>query len=162
MEEKVIQAKQGAVCVLGITNMCLFKIFGGFLPFLYLAAGVMLFDLVSRIYAVGMREDEKVEKDKVMKGFGKKVGLILLIILALCIDQGLKLILQLLGLKIVSLIVITAFTMAWIFIRETISIADNLAYGGVDIPPFVIKALTKTKDTLDNAADQMVNGGDKQ
>lgn len=161
MEDKVIQVKQSAVYGLGFLNMMLFKIFGGFLPLLYLSAAVMLFDLISRIYAVGMRDDEKVESSKIMKGFGKKFGLLLLIILALFIDQGIKLILELLGLRITSLVAVTAFTMAWIFTREAISIAENLAYAGVNIPPFIIKALTTTREKIDSAADDLVNGGGK-
>lgn len=158
MQENIFELKQGIVGVLGVVNIFLVGLFGDFLPFLLLSAGVMLFDLVSRIYAAAMRDDEEVKSKEIMKGFGKKFGLLMLIILSLFVDYGLKLILELLGVQIVTSIVITGFTIAWIFIREAISIAENLQHAGVPLPTFILKALNSAKDKVDTVGDSIVGG----
>lgn len=161
MQEKIFELKQGIIGCLGIVNIFLVGLFGDFLPFLLLSAGVMLFDLISRIYAAAMREDEEVQSEEIMRGFGKKFGLIMLIVLSLFVDYGLKLILDLLGIQVVTSIIITGFTIAWIFIREAISIAENLQHAGVPLPNFIIKALNSAKDKVDNVGDSII-GGDTQ
>lgn len=161
MKENIFELKQGLVGIFGAVNIFLVGLFGDFLPFLYVSAGIMFFDLITRIYAAAMRDDEKVESEEIMRGFGKKCGLLMLIILSLFVDYGLKLILDLLGIQILTVIVVTGFTIAWIYLREAISIAENLQHAGVDLPNFIIKALNAAKDKVDHVGDSIV-GGDTQ
>lgn len=161
MKESVLDnVKMYVVGVIGFVNMTLVSLFGDFLPFLWVVLGMMVFDLVSRIYAAAVRKDESVKSKKVWEGIHNKLGMVMLIALCLFIDCGLKMVLELLGIQVVTIIATTAFCMAWIFVREAISIAENLNHGGVKVPAFIIKALTSAKDKIDNAGDSLT-GGDK-
>ena len=80
---------------LGLTNAILVSFFGVFTPLLYTVLLLMFFDLISRMYAAGMRSDEKIESKKVISGLGSKFGMIMLIILGLIIDSGLSMVFKL-------------------------------------------------------------------
>lgn len=135
--------------------------FGVFTPLLVLTLIAMFSDLVTRIYAAGSSETEKVESKKVMLGIYRKLGMCMLIFLTLILDSGLVLIADTLGINVATKIIFTAFTLAWIFVRELISNLENLALAGIELPNFVVKALNIAKDKIDSAADLNVQGGDK-
>lgn len=157
MKDKV---KLWAVTGAGVVNALVVNVFGVFTPLLYVVLGLMLFDLGSRMYAAAMREDEKVESKKVFKGFGSKFGMIMLIFLSVLIDYGLGIVIELvLGLagieSPISIIAVMPFTLAWIFIREATSICENLVHAGVNVPRFIISALTVTNVAVDKVDDMM-------
>ncbi|QEH68230.1 phage holin family protein [Cellulosilyticum sp. WCF-2] len=135
--------------------------FGVFTPLLVLTLVAMFCDLVTRIYAAGSSETEKVESKKVMLGIYRKLGMCMLIILTLILDSGLVLIADTLGINVATKIIFTAFTLAWIFVRELISNLENLALAGIDLPKFIVKALNIARDKIDSAADLNVQGGNK-
>lgn len=135
--------------------------FGVFTPLLVLTLLAMFCDLVTRIYAAGSSETEKVESKKVMLGIYRKLGMCMLIFLTLILDSGLVLIANTLGINVATKIIFTAFTLAWIFVRELISNLENLVLAGIEPPKFVVKALNIAKDKIDSAADLNVQGGDK-
>ena len=134
--------------------------FGVFTPLLLLTVVAMFSDLITRVYAAGMSENEKVESKKVMKGIGRKLGMCMLICLTLILDAGLALIANTLNIQVATKIIFTAFTLAWIFVRELISNLENLALAGIELPKFIVKALNLAKDKIDNTADSNI-GGDK-
>lgn len=136
--------------------------FGVFTPLLVLTVLAMFSDLITRIYAAGMSETEKVESKKVMKGIGRKLGMCMLICLTLILDAGLMLIAETLGINVATKIIFTAFTLAWIFVRELISNLENLALAGIELPKFIVKALNLAKDKIDNTADLNVGGGEDE
>lgn len=143
---------------LGLTNAVLVSFFGAFTPLLYTVLLLMFFDLISRMYAAGMRTDEKIESKKVISGLGSKLGMIMLIILGLIMDSGLsmifKLVLSLVNVSVpISVIAVMPFILAWIFVRESTSIAENLQHAGIKIPPFIIKALNVTNGAIDKAGE---------
>ena len=134
-------------------------LFGVFTPLLVLTVVAMFSDLITRVYAAAMSNTEKVESKKVMQGIYKKLGMCMLICLTLILDAGLMLITDTLGVHIATEIVFTAFTLAWIFVRELISNLENLALAEIELPKFIIKALNLAKDKVDSVADTNVGGG---
>lgn len=140
--------------VLGGIYIWLTAYFGVFTPLLILTVGAMLCDLCTRIYAAASSETERVESKKVMQGIYKKLGMCMLIVLTFMLDAGLALIASTLGINVATKIIFTGFTLAWIFVRELISNLENLALAGVDLPPFVVKALNLAKDKIDQVAEQ--------
>lgn len=133
--------------------------FGVFTPLLLLTVVAMFSDLITRVYAAGMSENEKVESKKVMKGIGRKLGMCMLICLTLILDAGLVLIANTLNIQVATKIIFTAFTLAWIFVRELISNLENLALAGIELPKFIVKALNLAKDKIDNTADSNIGVG---
>ena len=155
-------AKNYIIASLGVINAVLVSFFGVFTPLLYTVLGLMFFDLISRMYAASMRDDEKVESKKVISGLGSKFGMIMLIVLGLIIDTGLsmvfKLVLSLVDITVpISIIAVMPFTLAWIFVREATSICENLQHAGVKVPTFIIKALSVTNGAIDKAGE-MIGG----
>lgn len=135
--------------------------FGVFTPLLVLTLSAMFCDLVTRIYAAGSSETEKVESKKVMLGIYRKLGMCMLIVLTLILDSGLSLIASTLGINVATKIIFTAFTLAWIFVRELISNLENLALAGIELPKFVVQALNMAKEKIDSAADLNIGESDK-
>lgn len=134
--------------------------FGVFTPLLVLTVLAMFSDLITRVYAACASDVEKVESKKVMKGIYKKLGMCMLICLTLILDSGLMLIAETLGINVTTKIIFTAFTLAWIFVRELISNLENLALAGIELPKFVVKALNLAKEKVDSVADSNI-GGDR-
>lgn len=135
-------------------------LFGVFTPLLILTLLTMFADLITRIYAAAVTPNEKVESKKVMQGIYKKLGMCMLICLTLILDAGLMIVAKTLGIHIATEIVFTAFTLAWIFVRELISNIENLALAGIELPKFIIKALNLAKEKVDSVADSNI-GGDR-
>ena len=77
-------------------------------------------------------------------------------------DAGLRLITETLGINVATKIIFTAFTLAWVFVRELISNLENLALAGIELPKFIVKALNLAKDKIDNTADLNVGGGEDE
>lgn len=160
MGEKLNEIKITIVGVIAIIYAFLVNIFGAFAPLLIITLVVMFVDLITRIYAARVRPDEKVESKKVLEGIYKKIGMCMLIILALLVDYALIIIANTIGINIVSKIMVTALALAWILVRELISNIENLQHGGVEIPTFIVKILGIAKDKIDNAGDAIIGGGD--
>lgn len=146
------------ICGIAAVNMFLTTYVGVFIPLLYLTVLLMVFDLITRVYAASVREDDEVKSKKVLTGIKRKLGMGFLIILSLLLDFGLIQIADTLGITVSSKIIFTALTLARIFVRELISNLENLQYAGIDLPPFVTKALDVAKDKVDQAGDAMVEG----
>jgi phage-related holin len=118
----------------------------------------MFADLITRIYAARVRPDEKVESKLVIKGIYKKLGMCMLIVLALLLDKALLILADVIGISVISKIMVTALVMAWLLVRELISNAENLQHAGIELPSFLIKILGIAKDKIDNAGDAIVGG----
>lgn len=162
MGDKINEIKVATVGVIAVIYAFLANIFGAFTPLLIIAVGAMFADLITRVYAASVRDDEKPESKLVMKGIYKKIGLCMLIVLALMVDKALLIIAQALGINIISKIMFTALVMAWLLVRELISNAENLQHGGVELPAFLVKALGIAKDKIDSTAGAIVDQeGDK-
>jgi len=154
--------KQECIVVATTINLVVMNCFGVFTPLLYLVLILMVMDLVTRLYAAGIRVDEKVESRKMLKGLYRKLGLCLLIILSLILDLGLKEITKTLGLNITVKILFTALTLAWLFVRELISNLENLQWAGIELPVFILKAMTVTKERVDKIGESMLVIEDKK
>ena len=164
MENKFLEIKTALIGVLAIVYAFITSLFGVFTPLLIITVGTMFADLCTRIYAASAREDEEVESKLVMKGIYKKIGLCMLIVLALMVDTALLFLADLIGVNIVSKIMVTALVMAWLLVRELISNAENLQHAGIELPSFFIKILGIAKNKIDEAGDTMVGvkDGDEQ
>lgn len=160
MENKFLEIKTALIGVLAVIYAFLANIFGIFTPLLIITLGAMLADLITRIYAAKKRTDEKVESKKVMDGIYKKIGMCMLIALALLVDVTLSILAVIIGINIVSKIMVTALVMAWILIREIISNAENLQHAGIELPSFLVKILGIAKDKIDGAGEAIVGGDD--
>lgn len=147
--------------VFTITNIFLTGYFGAFTPLLWVVLGLMVFDLVTRVYAAAVRPDERAESKKVLQGIYRKLGMCFLIVLSLVLDFGLQQISVSLGITIVSKVIFTALTLAWIFVRELISNLENLQWAGVELPKFIVKALNLAKDKVDQVGETIVNSTDE-
>lgn len=149
--------KQTILYSLGLVNMALVSFFGAFTPLLWLVLGAMIFDLISRMYAAGIRDDEKIESKKVFHGIYSKLGMVMLVILSLVMDAGITIILSLIlglaGIASPKIIAVMPFCLAWIFIRECTSIVENLQHAGIKIPSFITKALSITNTAIDKVND---------
>lgn len=160
MEEKFNEIKITIVGVIAVIYAFLVNIFGAFTPLLIITLVSMFADLITRMYAAASRSDEKIESKLVLKGIYKKIGMCMLIVLALMVDKSLLLLAAILNINIVSKIFVTALVMAYILVRELISNVENLQHGGVEIPSFLLKILGLAKDKIDTAGDSIVGKGD--
>jgi phage-related holin len=158
MGEKVNEIKAGLVGVIAVIYAFIANIFGAFTPLLIITLGAMFADLITRIYAARVRPDEEVESKLVIKGIYKKLGMCMLIILALILDKALLILADVIGISVISKIMVTALVMAWLLVRELISNAENLQHAGIELPVFLIKILGIAKDKIDNAGDAIVGG----
>ncbi|MDA3732023.1 phage holin family protein [Niameybacter massiliensis] len=153
--------KSKVVVLFTAFNMLLTNFFGIFTPLLYVVAGLMIADLFTRAYAAGAREDEKVQSKLVIKGIYRKLGMVMLILLSLLLDYGLIQIANTLGIMVATKVIFTALTLAWIFVRELISNLENLSHAGMDLPPFIVKALNIAKDKVDSMGNAVIGGESK-
>lgn len=144
-----------AAC-LTIFNVIMTQCFGKVTALFWMVMGLMGMDLVTRIYAAGVRADERIESRKIMKGLYHKMGLCLFIMLSLILDLGLKEMTQLLGIQVMGKIIFTNVTLAWIFVRELISNLENLQRAGIEMPLFMMKALNKTQDKVETIGESMI------
>lgn len=158
MGEKVNEIKAGLVGVIAVIYAFIANIFGAFTPLLIITLGAMFADLITRIYAARVRPDEEVESKLVIKGIYKKLGMCMLIILALILDKALLILADVIGISVISKIMVTALVMAWLLVRELISNAENLQHAGIELPSFLIKILGIAMDKIDNAGDAIVGG----
>lgn len=148
--------KQTAIKVVMVMNLVVINWFGVFAPLLYLVLMLMVLDLVTRVYAASVRADERPESRKIIKGLYRKLGLCLLIMLSLILDLGLKEMAYHLGIQITTKIIFTALTLAWLFVREIVSNLENLQRAGVELPKFLIKAITVTQEKVEEMGDSIL------
>lgn len=158
MGEKINEIKAGLVGVIAVIYAFIANIFGAFTPLLIITLGAMFTDLITRIYAARVRPDEEVESKLVIKGIYKKLGMCMLIILALILDKALLILADVIGISVISKIMVTALVMAWLLVRELISNAENLQHAGIELPSFLVKILGIAKDKIDGAGDAIVGG----
>lgn len=151
------KVKGWLIGVFTVINLFLTDYFGVFTPLLWAVLGLMCFDLITRVYAAAVRPDERAESKKVLQGIYRKLGMCFLIVLSLVLDFGLQQISVSLGITIVSKVIFTALTLAWIFVRELISNLENLQWAGVELPKFIVKALNLAKDKVDQVGETIVN-----
>lgn len=152
------RAKEEMIGIATVINLLVMNVFGVFTPLVYMVLVLMLMDLVTRVYAASVRRDERAESRKVLQGLYRKLGLCFLIILSLILDSGLKEIAINLGINICAKIMFTAFTLAWLFIRELISNLENLQWAGIELPNFIVKAITLTEEKVNRVGESvMVN-----
>jgi phage-related holin len=157
MGEKFNEIKITIVGVIAVLYAFLVNIFGAFAPLLIITLVSMFVDLITRMYAAASREDEKIESRLVLKGIYKKIGMCMLIVLALMVDKALLIITQALNINIISKVIFTALVMAWLLVRELISNLENLQHAGIELPAFLVKALGIAKDKIDSTANAIVD-----
>jgi toxin secretion/phage lysis holin len=138
-------------------NIFLGGYFGVFTPLLWIVIVLMVLDLITRIYAAAVRTDDKPESKKVLVGVYRKLGMCFLIVLSMLLDFGLLQLAETLGITVVTKIIFTALTLAWIFVRELISNLENLQYAGVELPSFILSALDTAKDKVDQMSNAVMS-----
>lgn len=156
MEYNFNEIRVTIVGVIAVIYAFIVNIFGVFTPLLIITLGAMFADLITRIYAARVRIDEQVESKLVIKGIYKKLGMCMLIVLALLLDKALFILADVIGINIVSKIMVTALVMAWLLVRELISNAENLQHAGIELPSFLLKILGIAKDKIDGTGEAII------
>lgn len=155
------KGKMEAVGLFTMFNMICTNYFGSMAPLLYIVIILMGMDLITRGYAAASRTDERLQSKKVIAGLYKKLGLCFLIVLSLILDFGVKELSESLGITIATKIIFTNLTLAWLFVRELISNLENLQWAGVELPTFIVSALSLAKEKVDSMGDMIVNDSSK-
>ena len=144
------------IMAMGIAvNMICVNLFGKMTPLLYMVLGLMGLDLMTHIYGASISNQMGVESKKIAKGLYQKIGLCFLILLSLILDYGVKFLGDLLNLKWYRQILFTNLTLGWLFTRELISNLENLQMAGIELPNFILKALNKTKEEVENKGEDI-------
>lgn len=147
--------KSHCILLMASIDMIVTHYLGKMTPLLYSVVALMGIDLITRIYAASIQENERVESRKILQGLYRKLGLCLLIILSLILDSGMTLMADLLELPFSNKIIFTHLTLAWLFIRELISNLENLKDAGIELPEFIIRALRKTKEQVEQKGEEI-------
>lgn len=153
MYEKSIMEK-GIITILGtwISNK-----FGLLLPSLGLLIFLMAIDYISGMLAA-KKEALEYKNDssygwsskKSILGIYKKVGYMLTIVVAICIDYLIFKFAKEIGLKYDSNTFFGLLVTIWFIINEIISILENIGRMGTVLPDFLKNVLAELKDDINN------------
>lgn len=146
--------EKGILSVLGawISNKL-----GILLPALGLLILLMIIDYVSGMLAAKKEALENPDSSqygwsskKSILGIYKKLGYMLTILVAVCIDYLIFMFAKEIGLKFGSNTIFGLLVLIWFVINEIISILENIGRMGTKLPEFLNKVLAEMKNDLDN------------
>lgn len=153
--------KYAVISITGVLNILMVNLFNGYQSLFYFVVLLMVLDLVTRCYAASIRKDEKIEDEKFIFGLKKKLGLVLLIGLSIIIDAGINLVgnvfEEYLNIALPHITAAIPLVLAWLFIKESSSIINNLVHGGVNVPGFLVKMVTSAEESIDNVQEKRNN-----
>lgn len=87
-------------------------------------------------------------------GFVKKVGLALLIAAGIMVDWVIRIAADRMGVNTGAFCLFGLLVAVWIVVNECISIIENIARMGVEVPPFLEKIVKKLKATTEKKGDE--------
>lgn len=146
--------EKGILSVLGawISNKL-----GILLPALGLLILLMIIDYVSGMLAAKKEALENPDSSqygwsskKSILGIYKKLGYMLTILVAVCIDYLIFMFAKEIGLEFGSNTIFGLLVSIWFVINEIISILENIGRMGTKLPEFLNKVLAEMKNDLDN------------
>lgn len=147
------------VLVVTMINLILTHYFGERTILVYMVVALMGLDVITHLYAhsIGRKDGRKEVIRDLMRILYIKIGMILFILLSLILEIGLKIIIQLVGIKIMDKMILTNLTLAWLFVREMMSNLENLKKAGVEMPSFILQILSRVKVKVDDLTLLEVN-----
>lgn len=130
---------------------------GILLPALELLVLLMIIDYISGMLAAKKEALENPDSSqygwsskKSILGIYKKLGYMLTILVAVCIDYLIFMFAKEIGVEFGSNTVFGLLVSIWFVINEIISILENIGRMGTKLPEFLKKVLAEMKDDLDN------------
>lgn len=121
--------------------------FGRVWELIVLVLAAILLDYVTGLLAG--RANEGLESGRAAKGLYKKVGFLSLQVLGFFLDIAFNHFIALgFNFEMPFDLPIGLIVSAWIVVTEAISICENIQRLGVDIPPWLIKLLNKSTDSI--------------
>lgn len=91
-------------------------------------------------------------------GAVKKVGLALLIVAGIMVDWVIRIAANHLGADTGAFCFFGLLVAIWIVVNECISIIENIARMGVEVPPFLSKIVKKLKATTEKQGNEYIKG----
>ena len=93
-----------------------------------------------------------------IKGIIKKVGYLVIVLVAMGADYLLRYGMEQVGIHINVDFLIAAIVIAWLIINELISILENVAAIGAPVPAFLSKLLARLKNVVEKKAEGAQHG----
>ncbi len=91
-------------------------------------------------------------------GILKKIGLALLIVAGIMVDWVIHIAAGHLGIDATAFCFFGLLVAVWIVVNECISIVENIARMGVEVPPFLEKAIKRLKASAEKKGDEYMEG----
>ena len=116
----------------------------------YLLVGANIIDYVTALLAAPYRGEQRTSK-KGISGIAKKIGMWLLILVGFLLDTLLAYLTQTMGWAVPFKFAIACIVCIWILVNELISIIENIADLGVEVPflmPLVKWVKQKAEDSV--------------
>lgn len=111
-----------------------------------------LLDYITGLLAAKYREQD-IKSDVGLRGIVKKVCMWLLVVVGAIVDQLLVYSVEIVGIASPFTFLIACVVAIWIICNEIISILENIADIGVDLPPFLEKIVRLLKNQVEDKAD---------
>ena len=153
MNNKIIMGKNG---ILLLCTWIINKL-GLLLPAIILFILLMILDYISGILAAKKEALENedshqygLNSKKGILGIYKKIGYMLTIVVAVCIDYLLFKFSSELGLKYSTNTFFGLVVTIWLIINEILSILENISRMGCELPNFLSKLLSELKKDIDD------------
>lgn len=115
---------------------------------------VMLCDYVSGV-AAGWAHGELSSRTGII-GIVKKLAHVLIIVVGVVIDWVIQLAADKLGLDAGRFCYFAMLVIIWLIINECISILENVARLGVNVPPFLLKLTKKLKASAESSGKEVL------
>lgn len=90
-----------------------------------------------------------------IKGILKKVGYLVIVLVAMGADYLLRYGLAQVGVNIGAEFLLAAIVIVWLIINELISILENVAAIGAPVPKFLVTLIKKLKNVTEERAEQL-------
>jgi len=117
-----------------------------------LLVGASITDYVTGLMAAPYRE-ERINSYKGFRGILKKVCMWLLVLVGFGVDQLFVYLTNNIGIAVPFNFLIASLVAIWLLCNELISILENIADIGVDLPPFLMKMVSYIKTKVEENAD---------
>lgn len=119
---------------------------------MYLLVGLNLVDYITGVGAAKYR-NEKISSYKGFRGITKKICMWLLVGLGAAIDWLLLYAAGTVGIRVPFTFIVASLAAVWLICNEIISILENIADIGVDMPPFMMKLVVLLKGKAEEQGD---------
>lgn len=127
-------------------------IFGLFALPMLLMVVCNIIDYMTGLFASKYR-NERIDSYKSIHGIIKKVCMWLLVVVGAVVDGLIVYAANTVGMDVSTHFVVATLVAVWIVVSEVISILENLADIGVDLPPFLMPIVQRIKKEVESAGE---------